>query len=264
MKGVALRFIDIHCHIIPGVDDGPADMGSSVEMAKMAVNDGITDIIATPHILEGFYLGEDREQRLDQLRSELSKANIAVTLHAGAEVPMSLCLAGNEELLRTLTLAGGRYLLVETSDTTFDQVAQAVYRIQLCGLFPVLAHPERTAFVREDPSRLDEMLGRHACIQVTAASLEGIFGKTIKKTAMSLLRSGLVHIIATDAHSIGRRSPRLSNCYSILSKEIGEPAAQVIMLENPARIISNAPIEPKACISIPRKKGFLAKLLQRR
>ncbi len=233
-----MEYIDTHCHILPGVDDGSPDLRTSIEMARIAVADGIGTIVATPHIIEGYYDGGDREERLDDLRARLSEVGISLNLIAGAEVPMSTCLAGNEELLRSLAIAGGRYLLMETADTTFDQVAQAAYRVRLAGLYPILAHPERTGFVRERPERIAEIIDREAYCQVTASSLEGIFGKTVRKTGMALAGSGMIHLVATDAHSTGKRSPRLSNCHEILSHAIGERATDVIMQENPARVLS--------------------------
>lgn len=239
-----LQFIDTHCHIIPGVDDGPPDIDTSLAMARMAMADGIIEIVATPHILEGYYDGSDREQRLAQLRKIFISVGIDLRLSAGAEVPMSACLAGDKQFLKSLAINGGKFLLMETAETTFDQIARAAYRVRLCGLYPILAHPERAAFVQKRPNQLNEILERDQIYcQLTAASIEGIFGKTIKKTSLLLAKSGMIHLVASDAHSTGKRAPLLSNCYKILCAELGENAARTIMLQNPSRVLNSIKLE---------------------
>lgn len=261
-----MNFIDTHCHIIHGVDDGPADMDTSVEMARIAVNDGITTVIATPHIVEGYYEGGDRSERLRDLGVQLSKAGISLDLVAGAEVPMSTCLEGDAEYLKTLALNGGIYLLMETTDTTYDQLAQAVYKVRLCGLYPVLAHPERTHFVQKNPSRLLEILGRgEAFCQLTAASIDGTFGKALQKVSLAMARAGLMHLVASDAHSTGRRKPCISEAYDTLRKEFGEKVAREAVFENPLRVLEN--IELESTLKVGQKvsgNGLLARLRLRR
>lgn len=265
-EGNLLEFIDTHCHIIPGVDDGPPDMDTSLAMARMAIADGITDIVATPHIVEGYYDGSDREQRIAQLRKSFTSAGIDLRLSAGAEVPMSTCLAGDKTFLKSLAINGGRFLLMETAGTSFDQVAQAAYRVRLCGLYPILAHPERTIFVQKRPDRLNEIMEHDQIYcQLTAASIEGVFGKTIKKTSLFLAKSGMIHLVASDAHSTGKRAPLLSNCYKILCEELGETAARTIMLQNPSRVLESSKLERPALDAgdIP-KRGHFLKLFQRK
>jgi len=239
-----LDFIDTHCHIIPGVDDGPKSMETSIDMARLAMEDGIKTIVATPHIVEGYYDGSGRSEQLRQLTARLSEEDISLELLAGAEVPMSTCLSGDAGLLTSLALNGGSYLLMETADTTFEQLAQAVYQIRLCGLYPILAHPERTRFVQESPSRLAEIVdhGEVFC-QFTAASFDGTFGKALQKSSLSLARAGLMHLVASDAHSTGRRRPRLSAAYEFLRHEMGEPAARAVTSENPRRVLESSDLE---------------------
>lgn len=265
-EGNLLEFIDTHCHIIPGVDDGPPDMDTSLAMARMAMADGITDIVATPHIVEGYYDGSDREQRLAQLRKIFTSAGIDLRLSAGAEVPMSACLAGDKTFLKSLAINGGKFLLMETAETTFDQVAQAAYRVRLCGLYPILAHPERATFVQKQPGRLDEILERDQIYcQLTAASIEGVFGKTIKKTSLILAKSGMIHLVASDAHSTGKRAPLLSNCYKILCEELGETAARTIMLQNPLRVLESSKLErPALDTGDILDRGHFLKLFRRK
>ena len=259
-----LEFIDTHCHIIPGVDDGSSDTDTSLAMARMAMADGITHIVATPHIVEGYYDGSDREQRLAQLRKIFASAAIDLRLSAGAEVPMSTCLAGDKTFLKSLAINGGKFLLMETAETTFDQVAEAAYRVRLCGLYPILAHPERATFVQKQPGRLDEIMERDQIYcQLTAASIEGIFGKTIKKTSLILAKSGMIHLVASDAHSAasGRHFFQLVTKFYLKSLE---KPPRVIMLQNPLRVLESSKLERPAIDTgdIPDRGHFL-KLFRR-
>ena len=237
-----MRFIDTHCHIIPGVDDGAPDEKTSLAMAQIAASDGIGTVVATPHVVEGIYDGGDREERLRKLANGIKREGIGLSLVAGVEVPMSMAL-GNSGLLSRLRLGSSRYLLLETTATTFEQLSQAVYQTRLAGLFPVLAHPERAEFVAKDPGRLARLIeGGDVFCQATVASLEGLFGKGPRKAALDMARSGLVHLVASDAHSAGRRAPRLSASFDLLASRVGEPAARIIMLENPQRLIDDSPL----------------------
>lgn len=260
-----LDFIDTHCHIIPGVDDGPADIETSIEMARMAVRDGITTIVATPHIVEGYYEGEDRSERLDQIRLRLQESGLKLNLVAGAEVPMSSCLAGDDAFLRSLAIGDGTFLLMETANTTFDHLAQAAYRVRLAGLYPILAHPERAAFVREYPERLADVIGHDEIYcQLTAGSMEGVFGGAIQKTSLKLARSGMAHLVGSDAHSTGLRPPRLSGAYDILRKELGEALAQKIFFDNPQRVLEGEKLERIApAVSNLSKRSLIDRLLRR-
>lgn len=239
-----VNFIDTHCHIIPGVDDGPAEMDTSVEMARIARDDGITTIVATPHIVEGYYDGSDRDERMRLLSTRLSDAGISMELAAGAEVPMSVCLAGDAAFLKSLAINGGKYLLMETADTTLDQLARAVYQVRLCGLYPILAHPERTQIAHKYPSRLAELINRgDTYCQLTAASIEGVFGKKLQKNSMAMARAGLMRLVASDAHSTGRRRPCLSGAYNIIRKELGVAAARAVTMENPRRVLDSQELQ---------------------
>ncbi len=248
-----MQFIDTHCHIIPGVDDGPGNADVSLEMARLAVADGIGTVVATPHVVEGYYLGEDRELQLRRLRSLFTRENLDLNLVAGAEVPMSLCASGDENLLKRLSI-GGRYLLMEPSETSMEQLAKSIYQVRLCGLYPVLAHPERYSFAHNQISALAQLLGGNdVYIQVTVAAIEGLFGKRAQRAWEQLAAAGIVHLIGTDAHSARLRAPLLSASYEKLSRLAGDEAARVIMLENPVRMLAG---ERLAWAKPSPKRGF--------
>lgn len=254
-----MRFIDTHCHIIPGVDDGAADMETSVEMGRIAAADGIGTIIATPHIVEGVYEGGDRGEKLAALGAAFAANGIDVELVAGAEVPMSICAGENKGMLESLTLGGGRYLLMETAETTFEQLSQAVFSVRVRGYYPVLAHPERTGFVQQHPERLAELVARgDVFVQATVAGIEGLFGKHVRKAWLQMVRLGLVHLVGSDAHSRQMRSPRLSSSYEELCRLAGEHAARTIMYENPRRILSGEKLA--GVIPAPARLGLWSRL----
>lgn len=232
-------FIDTHCHIIPAVDDGSPDEQTSIEMGMIAAADGISTIVATPHITEGVYDGSDRDEQISRLKQRFGENDIDIQLVPGAEVPMSACISAKREALEKLAIGGGSYLLVETGEATPEQMGQAAYSVRLAGLYPVFAHPERTLLAQRHPDRLAEIISRNeAWVQVTVASIDGLFGKPAKKTWEQMAKAGLVHLIGSDAHSGRVRAPRLSGSYRQLSNLVGEKAAGVIMLENPQQLLA--------------------------
>lgn len=257
-----MKFIDTHCHILPGVDDGPADMETSLDMARIAAGDGIAAIVATPHIVEGLYNGHDREGRLERLQTALEENGIKIRLIPGAEVPMSVCLGGDERMFSRLAIGSSKFLLMETAETTYEQLAGAAHHVRLCGFFPILAHPERVGFVQKRPERLAGMIS-HGDIfcQLTAAGLEGAFGKNMRKISVTLVRMGLIHLVASDAHSVRKRIPALSSSYEIIHDLMGEAAARTIMLDNPERVLANVLLES---ISAGGKPGAVRRFFGKR
>lgn len=257
-----MKFIDTHCHILPGVDDGPPDLAASLVMARMAAVDGINAIVATPHVIEGLYDGRERDKRLAQLSEALAAEGIAINLYAGAEVPMSMCLARTADFLGKMTLAGSRYLLMETADTTYDQLSRAVHQVRLNGLYPILAHPERVGFVRERPSSLAGITAQGSVYcQLTAASIEGLFGKSTYRCAAALLKLGLAHLVASDGHSADKRPPLLSDCHHLIREMLGREAARVIMLDNPRKVLQDQPLETIAAKQ-KQRGGFISRMIR--
>lgn len=252
-----MNFVDTHCHIIPGVDDGPPDMDTSIEMGRLAAADGITTIVATPHIIEGVYDGADIRERVAHLQSCFSQNGIGIKLVAGAEIPLSLCFTGNKEALADLTIGDSDFLLMETYDASLNQLTNAVCKVRLCGLYPILAHPERTVYPGKNlDSLVRAVAGNDVFIQITAAGIEGGFGKKIQRRCMDMLKSGMVQLVASDAHSGNARPPALAESFRILSDSMGSKAARTIMVENPGRVLGNmkpATVKPRRA---PRRRFF--------
>lgn len=243
-KVQGLQFIDTHCHIMPGVDDGAPDMETSVGMAEIAAADGIVTMVATPHIVEGLYNGVDRSDRLKDLAAVLSDRGIQLDLVPGAEVPLSGCLTLEADELAELTMGRSRYLLIETLDAEIEHLRRAVHRINAYGLYAILAHPERAGFTIRKMEVLREMVvsGRVIC-QLTAAAVEGLYGKRVQGTSFNMAKAGIAQLVATDAHSDSSRVPRLSESFKILGQIIGKEDAEKIMLANAESLLEDLEIK---------------------
>ena len=229
--------IDIHCHIAPGLDDGPLTIATSLAMAKIAAEDGIKVIIATPHA-DGEHITPERlHTEVRNLNQTLMARRIPLTVVAGFEIPHSLALV----LAASHTLAGSSYVLIEFPHEFMPAEAPALIRALLGrGFLPVIAHPERNGDILAEPLRLAEMVAAGALIQVTAASITGEFGPDCLRCAHYLLSKGLVHFIATDSHSTTFRAPMLSRAHAIARRLLGPERAALLTSGNPQKILMAA------------------------
>lgn len=234
--------IDIHTHILPGIDDGAKDIEESLKMAQIAANDGITRIIATPHVITGLY--ENKKQDIIKavaiLNTQLTKQHIPVEILPGAEYRLEPELPRQLSRGELLTLNNsGRYLLVELPDAFIPKYTEDVlYQIQLQGITPVIAHPERNMILCKDPGRLKELILRGMTAQVTTSSITGAFGTQPRKSGLYFIKQQLIHIIASDAHSCSGRIPELKACSQIITQRFGQQTSRVFFRENPERICS--------------------------
>lgn len=236
--------IDLHFHCLPGVDDGPASWDDAVALCRAAAAEGTTRIVATPHVLRGAWANTNPLAR-DRLVGALNeRLGGSPQILPGCEYYFS---ADVVELAKKpagpLTgLAGGAYLLVEFGPGLVPASAEASFHeLRVLGLEPVIAHPERhTAFALE-PGRLAAFVARGALVQITAGSLLGDFGKKAKKASEDFLRLGLVHLVASDAHSRDRRPPRLTAARERIRKKFGAEAERGIFLDNPEAVLESRP-----------------------
>ncbi|MBO9597857.1 MAG: protein tyrosine phosphatase [Cohnella sp.] len=236
--------IDIHTHILPGLDDGADSMTTALAMARAAAAEGITDIIATPHHENGSYRNpaSDIQLAIWNFQSTLHTEGIPVTLHAGQEVRVHDDLLGAWDRRELLTLAGSSYLLIEMPGHEIPAKMREVVRgLADLGIRPVIAHPERNRSIRDDPRLLSELVFLGAIGQVTTHSLLGDFGDRIKKTAWSLCRAGLIHIVSSDAHHVDRRPFSLSQAYQAISDQLG-PGWSEYYQNNAAALLANEPM----------------------
>jgi protein-tyrosine phosphatase len=252
--------IDLHCHILPGLDDGPASVEDSLEMCRIAAADGIRVVVATPHMLNGMFRVERRDV-LDGVRclSEVLRgASIPLQILPGADVHLDKSVPGFLDRGELVTLADiGRHLLLELpQDIVPEGTAELLFQVQLRGVTPIITHPERNIAIQQNPSILNGLVGAGTLTQITAGSLTGSFGERVRKCALGMLRSRTAHLVSTDAHNTGRRSPRLSEARRVVEAEAGSEEAERIFEERPGRILAGAYVEAPEPVTDPgRTKG---------
>lgn len=236
--------IDIHTHILWAVDDGPKQMEETMHLLEQAVNEGITEIIATSHSFHPQYhvQYETINSQIQLLQVQLIKNNIPLTIHAGHEVRLSDNIIPLYKAKQIHTLANSNYILLELPAHTVPYYSINIIRELLTeGLVPIIAHPERNKAIAERPVYLERLIREGAMAQITAGSLAGHFGRTIQNLSLDLVKANLVHTYGSDVHNLTSR-PFLFDeglCYLEKKKELD---AVEILLENNARIIRNSPL----------------------
>ena len=232
-----MNFIDIHCHILPGIDDGPGDIGESVEMARMAIDDGISTILATPHILDGAY--DNTAEKIKEAHGELlSSLPEGITLLYGADVRISPDMIKKVERGDIPTLNGSGYLLIELPHFVIPpSTDNLVFNLKQRGITPILTHPERHLLMSKNLTVLRSLRSVGAMIQITAQSITGGFGRDIRKASMLMLKEGLVDFVASDAHNSRKRPPQLSAAYREVEASFGGETARELFVLNQKQIV---------------------------
>ncbi len=237
--------IDLHSHILHGIDDGARSVEDSIEIAKSAVLDGITVIAATPHVRDDWPTGADAmESRVAELRSALDEAGIPLDVRPGGEIAVDWLTRLPIEELRRFGLGGNpEYLLVETPYYGWPfGLADSLFALRAQGITPVLAHPERNAEVQAAPTRLVELVEGGVLVQVTAASVDGRIGKRAHDCGLGLIRAGLAHLLASDAHHASVRAVGMAAA----AHAIGNRAlASWLTWDVPAAIVGDTSIPPR-------------------
>ncbi|MBC7188100.1 MAG: hypothetical protein H5U38_13830 [Calditrichaeota bacterium] len=236
--------IDLHTHILPGFDDGATSWEEARQMLFLAEEDGITDLVATPHILGPGDVG--REAEISQLFAELCRIKeqegLKLRLHLGAEI-----YAYPEMRLdrHFLTLAGnGRYFLVEFPMENIPPFAEEqFFGLIMEGFTPILAHPERNLAILRDPGLAEKLVERGVLLQLNSGSLRGVFGPETRRLAERLLDARLVHVVASDAHGASARRPRLRETYALVERRWGTETAARLFVENPRRLLAGEEVE---------------------
>lgn len=234
--------IDIHCHILPGMDDGPDSLEISLAMAEMAIADGITHIIATPHATQNYpFIPDLVRQRRDELQASFQGQLILAT---GCDFHLSF---ENLQEIRSrpqrFTLNQKNYLLVEFADFSIPaSLDQSLHELHLAGLRPIITHPERNPLIRSQPERLFKWLRQGCYVQVTAQSLLGRFGKSAQEVAEEWLDAGAVHFLASDAHNVTSRPLRLKEAFDEVAKTRGKEVAEALLIDNPKAVFEGRPL----------------------
>ena len=238
--------IDLHAHILPGVDDGPRDLEGSLAFARAAVAAGTVELAATPHVNERRFIApEDIAPRVAELQRELAQASIPLRLRTGGEIALNRLWDLTDAQLARLGLGGGPYLLLESPFAAhaadFDPV---IHETRARGYDVLLAHPERSPGFQRDPGRLRQLVTAGVLVQVTAGALLGDFGERVRQFSLKLLGENLVHVIASDAHDHERRPPGIVEAVLAADRSVPGVALRADWYgrDVPAAILSGAPI----------------------
>jgi protein-tyrosine phosphatase len=243
--------IDLHCHILPGVDDGARSFTEAIAMCRLAAEDGCEAMIATPHQRRGEWWNSDRAQ-LAALADELqTRVGAGLRVHLGGEVHVDSELLAEVEKLPEgggiLPLAGSRYLLTEFgSNGNARDAIQLVHELVVAGWRPVLAHPEFIPWLAADRDLVARLVGLGAATQVTAMSVTGDFGRRPQADTHALLDAGLVHFLASDAHNVRQRPPGLRRACELIAGRWGEETARRLTTDNPRAILEDRPLTETA------------------
>lgn len=248
--------LDVHSHILPGLDDGASDLHTAIEMARIAVADGITGMVATPHFIEGS-IEHNRElilQRVSDFQRVLDEQAINLKVFPGAEIFLSP--ETPERMLRgeVMTVNNGeKYLLVELPMQSMPKFTEEIlFELKVRGVTPIIAHPERNLQLAGSPEMALELAAKGCLLQINAGSAMGLYGERVRKTAQLLIRNGLVHLIGSDAHSTGGRSPRIRESLAIAEKL--RPQISLELIENGKKMLAGEDLNMEVPAEIRRSK----------
>ncbi|EOT49317.1 protein-tyrosine phosphatase [Enterococcus sp. AZ150] len=218
--------IDLHCHILPGIDDGAENLDASIAMAEKAIDQGITHVLCTPHHNNGKYTNPKISiiEQVANLQAELDKRNLPLTLFEGQEVRITGTLIDEIKNDRILfTDIEDRYILIEFPTLDIPAYTEQLF-FELRGMrkVPIIVHPERNAKFRENPNLLIPFLDMGCLAQLTAPSYIGVFGKSIQRTAKIMVEHNLVQMVASDAHGVHKRNFYLKEAYKKIQKDFGK------------------------------------------
>ncbi len=239
--------IDIHCHILPGMDDGPETMEESLHMVRAFMADGISEVVATPHgpiYGERSIMPSDIQQACFDLQRSLLEAGLDFMIHPGQEILLDEHTPRLLQSDRLVTLAGSDYALVEAPlFCPLPDLNDILFELRLMGYRPILAHFERAVYAAEDLSLIRKLSEEEALFQINADSLLGLHGSVAKRLAWKMLEMGTVDFVSSDAHGLTNRKSHLHQVHALLKRKVGSELAERLVLVNPHKVLLNQPIE---------------------
>ena len=242
--------IDIHSHILPGIDDGSQTWEESLKMARMAAADGIRLMAATPHLYQGKVVDHQKLNKkevildhIQQFKEKLAEEEIDLEIVPGCDIPLCLEFLQLLDDDQVLTINDGkRYLLLELPDTSFPPATEEIcFSLKSKGVTPIITHPERQFIIQEMPEKLTRLLELGCLAQLTSSSLLEGFGRRVAKFARQLVKKGYIHLLATDAHNTKSRPPLLRQAVEELTGLVGEERARAMVTSIPQRIVRGEP-----------------------
>jgi protein-tyrosine phosphatase len=259
LDGARLDVIDLHTHLLPGLDDGPATVEEAVAMARATLDAGVTEVVATPHVSVRY--PNDSEQirtALATLRTALEDAGVPLRVHAGAEIDFDTVLTLPPEQLEALRMGEGPFVMVESPlGTAASDAALLVHALRERGHRVLLAHPERSPMFQRDPAQLDRLVADGVLTSLTADAFTGRFGRVTQRFATTLLRRGLVHNIVSDMHDVVGRPPGITPPPLPSGDDPERHTRRVAWLTQtvPAAILDGTPVPPGPAAPPERSEG---------
>ena len=255
--------IDIHCHILPGIDDGARSLEESLKMAEIAAADGIQQMVATPHLFNGLSDDPEPAEILEHIAALQAHIGGKLRILPGSETHVTHDVAERVKSKRVTPINRCNYLLVEFPQFTVPLGADDVfYKLQLQGIHPILVHPERNIQIQKQPSLVAGFVARGVFTQVTAMSIAGEFGIPAKKCAETLLQHNCVHFLASDAHRPSKRPPILSRGRDAAARIVGEEKARRLVYDNPLAVVEGRPLNVEKPVSFDSLKvSWLGRIL---
>ena len=258
--------IDIHCHILPNVDDGSESLEESIAMAKIAESEGITKIVNTSHCHFDFKYkkGNELKLELEKFNQALKEENINIEVLLGNELYYTSDLIERFDELDFFSMNNSKYILMEFSPINFPKnIEDVIYEIKIRGYIPIIAHAERYKQVQEDVNIVLDCIKEGALIQVNASSILCKNGEKAEDTSKKLLDNNMVHFVATDAHSSNRRRPLIKDSYNYILKNYGKEVSEKLFIENPTAVIENRDISILNPTKYEEKRSFLKRLFRK-
>lgn len=232
------EFYDIHCHILPGLDDGAPDLEESLRMLQLAKADGIVGIVATPHIMDGVY--DNTKEIVVESVTKLREKTNGIPLYIGADIRISRGLLHRVENRELPLINDKTYILLELPTYSLPPISalvNIVNSLKMEKITPIITHPERNVVLLDNFKIMEELIQHGAIFQVTAMSIMNKFGRGVQRAALEMIKEGYVHAVASDAHDTRNRPPILSEAYTEILKKFGESEARRLFTHNPLKII---------------------------
>jgi protein-tyrosine phosphatase len=260
--------IDLHCHLLPGIDDGAPDEDVALQMARIAVDDGIEIIACTPHIYPGMYdnAGPQIWEAVEAFQAVLDREGVPLKLTAGADAHLAPDMVDGLKSGRIPTIARSRYFLFEPPHHVAPpRLEESVFNVMAAGYHPILTHPERLSWIESHYDVMCRLAHAGCWMQLTAGSVTGRFGRRPQYWSERMLDEGLVHLLATDAHNVRNRSPNMAKARDFVAEQLGDEAAQDMVLTRPRAVLDDvAPSRLPPPVGAPkapeRSGGMLRKL----
>lgn len=261
--------IDLHCHMLPAIDDGARDLDMALEMARLAVADGITMTACTPHIYPGLFENtiEGITAAIDNFRQELDRANIPLEITRGADIQIVPDMLDGLRDGRLPTLHNSRYFLFEPPHHIAPPgMLNLIHSVIAAGYVPIITHPERLTYIEQCYDDFTHAVEMGAWIQLTGGSLLGRFGPRVKKITERFLTDGYTHLLASDGHNLKNRTPELAEARDAAAALVGEAEARRLVEERPRSVIDDVHpaevvrIQPELQQAPEKRTGFFSRL----